>query len=84
MRTTEATQSTGTSATRNATAVTVIARAAGAAARPLWKAVEGMFMGYERWRQRQALSRLDDHLLKDIGISRADVEQEITKPFWRE
>lgn len=39
--------------------------------------------GYERWRQRQALMRLDDHLLKDIGVSRADVDSEVSKPFWR-
>lgn len=34
-------------------------------------------------RQRRALARLDDRLLKDIGVSRADVEQEVAKPFWR-
>ncbi len=37
----------------------------------------------ERRRQRRALSGLDEHQLKDIGLSRGDVEQEITKPFWR-
>lgn len=37
----------------------------------------------ERRRQRRALSALDEHQLKDIGLSRGDVEQEITKPFWR-
>jgi len=39
------------------------------------------------WRQRHAdrvtLRRLDDHMLADIGLSRADVEVEIAKPFWR-
>ena len=39
---------------------------------------------YDRWRQRQALMRLDDHLLKDIGVSRADADLEGTKPFWKE
>ncbi|PWC53036.1 DUF1127 domain-containing protein [Azospirillum sp. TSO22-1] len=39
---------------------------------------------YDRWRQRQALMRLDDHLLKDIGVSRADAESEAIKPFWKE
>jgi uncharacterized protein YjiS (DUF1127 family) len=38
------------------------------------------------WRQRRRdrlhLMTLDDHLLHDIGISRADVERETFKPFW--
>ena len=33
--------------------------------------------------QRRALAMLDDHFLKDIGVSPADVEWEISKPFWR-
>jgi uncharacterized protein YjiS (DUF1127 family) len=26
---------------------------------------------------------MDDHLLHDIGLSRADLEYEVAKPFWR-
>ncbi len=37
----------------------------------------------ERRRQRQALANLDQHLLDDIGISRAAAAHEIAKPFWR-
>ena len=41
----------------------------------------------EGWRQRRAgrrrLMGLDDHLLKDLGISRCDAEREYRKPFWR-
>lgn len=37
----------------------------------------------ERARQRRALMALDDRLLRDIGISRADAEREVAKPFWR-
>ena len=37
----------------------------------------------ERGRQRRALRRLDDRMLKDVGLSRADVEYEAGKPFWR-
>jgi uncharacterized protein YjiS (DUF1127 family) len=37
----------------------------------------------ERARTRRALARLDDRLLRDIGLSRADIEREIEKPFWR-
>jgi len=38
----------------------------------------------ERARQRQALLALDEWVLKDIGLSRADVMRESDKPFWRE
>ncbi len=34
-------------------------------------------------RQRRALASLDDWTLKDIGVTRSDVEFESTKPFWR-
>ena len=36
----------------------------------------------ERSRNRRALAKLDDHLLRDIGISRARAEREAAKPFW--
>lgn len=38
----------------------------------------------ERRRERRHLARLDDRLLRDIGLSAADVQSEIDKPFWRE
>lgn len=37
----------------------------------------------ERLRQRRELLELDDHLLKDIGVTRVDAEWEGRKPFWR-
>ena len=37
----------------------------------------------ERARGRHHLAHLDDHLLRDIGKTRADVALEIQKPFWR-
>jgi uncharacterized protein YjiS (DUF1127 family) len=36
----------------------------------------------ERRRQRLALLELDDRLLADIGVSRADALAEARKPFW--
>jgi len=39
--------------------------------------------GYAVYRQRRALLRLDDAMLKDLGISRVDALQEGGKPFWR-
>jgi uncharacterized protein YjiS (DUF1127 family) len=37
----------------------------------------------ERRRQLRALSELDDHLLRDIGLSREDAERECSTAFWR-
>lgn len=37
----------------------------------------------ERAYQRRVLSTLDARMLKDLGLTRADVERETAKPFWR-
>lgn len=37
----------------------------------------------ERANQRHALASLSDAALRDLGLSRADVETEVSKPFWR-
>lgn len=37
----------------------------------------------ERARQRDLLAGLDDRMLRDIGLTRADVMCEASKPFWR-
>jgi uncharacterized protein YjiS (DUF1127 family) len=36
----------------------------------------------ERANLHHALQSLDDRALKDIGLSRADVVRESSKPFW--
>ncbi len=53
-----------------------------------WK--KRLSKGYQRlklWRnrasQRYQLQTLDDHTLKDIGITRIDALREASKPFWR-
>ena len=47
-----------------------------------------LFESLGRWQQRarsrRDLMAMDDHLLKDIGLSRADAWQEADKPFWRD
>jgi uncharacterized protein YjiS (DUF1127 family) len=52
----------------------------GAALRSLF---EHAMQWYERSRQRRQLAQLTDHMLRDIGLSRADVWAECEKPFWR-
>ncbi len=47
------------------------------------RAIDVVFDWQERARQRYHLETFDDHLLKDIGLSRADVAREAAKPFWR-
>ena len=37
----------------------------------------------ERALQRRELRMLDERSLKDIGLSRAEVAYECSKPFWR-
>ena len=35
-------------------------------------------------RNRHAIQHLDDNALKDIGLTRADIDSELSKPFWTE
>jgi uncharacterized protein YjiS (DUF1127 family) len=37
----------------------------------------------ERSRQRRQLQSLNDRMLRDLGLTRADVLAEGSKPFWR-
>jgi uncharacterized protein YjiS (DUF1127 family) len=39
---------------------------------------------HRRSRDRAKLAMLDDRMLRDIGVTRADVWRECNKPFWRE
>jgi uncharacterized protein YjiS (DUF1127 family) len=45
--------------------------------------VEMMQEWRDRSRQRRHLASMDHHMLRDIGLSLADVERETHKPFWR-
>ncbi|MFK0087739.1 DUF1127 domain-containing protein [Pseudomonas sp. NPDC090755] len=48
--------------------------------------IHGAVEQLARWRQlhaqRMELARLSDAALHDIGMSRADVWQEVERPFW--
>lgn len=45
--------------------------------------LEILLAWHDRAAQRLRLAQLDDFALKDMGLSRADVEHETQKPFWR-
>ena len=45
--------------------------------------VELFSVWLDRRRQRRQLYALDDRMLRDIGLTRADVEVETHKHFWR-
>ena len=47
------------------------------------RSVEAIGVWRERRRMRRHLTLLSEHMLQDIGVSRADVVQEAEKPFWR-
>lgn len=38
---------------------------------------------YARVRQREALAALEPEILRDLGLSEADVWREVRKPSWR-
>jgi uncharacterized protein YjiS (DUF1127 family) len=54
----------------------------------LHDALDWAYGGVRRWQrraqERAELARLDDRELLDIGLTRADAEFLINKPFWRE
>lgn len=47
------------------------------------KMIELVLLWHERARQRRQLAELSDHMLRDIGVTRADAWAEVEKPFWR-
>jgi uncharacterized protein YjiS (DUF1127 family) len=47
------------------------------------RALDTLLIWQERERQRRHLMALDNRLLSDMGLSRADAVAEYSKPFWR-
>jgi uncharacterized protein YjiS (DUF1127 family) len=51
--------------------------------RDLAHVADSVLTWHQRARQRRALMAMSDHMLRDIGIGRAEALAEATKPFWR-
>jgi uncharacterized protein YjiS (DUF1127 family) len=51
--------------------------------RRLPRLLHTVWLWHERARQRRHLRSLSEHMLRDLGLSRCDVESEAAKPFWR-
>jgi len=49
----------------------------------LCKAFDVLLLWLQRRRERRMLGTLGDRMLKDIGLTRADIEVEVRKTFWR-
>ena len=49
-----------------------------------WCVARFLIRGSERQRQLRALAALDDRLLRDIGLSRKEVERAASRSLWRE
>jgi uncharacterized protein YjiS (DUF1127 family) len=47
------------------------------------RAVEELFTWQRRLADRRALESMDERMLRDIGVSRAEVYAETSKPFWK-
>lgn len=50
--------------------------------RARYSVMQRLALMYEAWRSRRILAELDPRLLKDIGISRAEAQAEITRALW--
>jgi uncharacterized protein YjiS (DUF1127 family) len=53
------------------------------ARRRLSDSLDTLRLWQERARGRRQLRTFDDHLLRDIGLTRLQAEAEADKPFWR-
>jgi len=47
------------------------------------RALDVLALWQERAAGRAHLAQMDDRMLKDMGIGRAEADREAYKPFWR-
>ena len=71
-------------AQRGSTFRSAIAHGANAIAAHVTAAILLARLWRQRARDRALLARFDGRMLRDIGLTPADVMREINRPFWRE
>ncbi len=49
----------------------------------LIRALDALALWQERAAGRAHLAQMDERMLKDMGIGRAEADREVQKPFWR-
>lgn len=49
----------------------------------LVRVIDQLLTWQDRARERAHLRDLSDRMMKDMGLSRADIDGESSKPFWR-
>jgi uncharacterized protein YjiS (DUF1127 family) len=59
-----------------------VLRAARLADKAVATTIAAVLTWQERARERHRMASLSDAMLRDIGISRADLDRECRKPFW--
>ncbi len=84
MTTTRAIPSTCCGSPRGAVGASVADRPATGFAAGLVRIFDTLIAWQQRAADRRALQAMDTHLLRDIGLSRADIDAEASKPFWRD
>lgn len=69
-----------------ATATRLRIAAAGLAGMPVFylEAIRQVFRSWENRRSLDVLAGLDDHMLRDIGLSRSDLRDAASEPLWRD
>jgi uncharacterized protein YjiS (DUF1127 family) len=46
--------------------------------------VKGLVVMWQHWRDVELVANFDDHMLADIGLTRADLHDAMAEPRWRD
>jgi uncharacterized protein YjiS (DUF1127 family) len=46
--------------------------------------IKGLMVMWQHWRDVELVANFDDHMLADIGLTRADLHDAMAEPRWRD